>query len=180
MESTLKFWNELTSLYWWLSVFAVGLALNLLAAYLKPGLDGFLSKCSESARSKSVRRAEKFETDTLELMRNPQLLQLEALYEIRTRIRIVFFFIASTGLIFMSHFISEHAKADPSAFKWLLVIISSGLSTLTIVWTYQMLVVASECRAIIDAANERIATLLASSSDPPYVSQVGSRRRFNR
>jgi len=53
------FVDNLTSTHWWLSVVVVGVALNLVAAYLKPRLDHWAGRHSARAKERQVARAAK-------------------------------------------------------------------------------------------------------------------------
>ena len=49
------FFNDITSLYWWISVVLVGIIINLLSSYLKPFIDKTLSNYSVARRNKVKR-----------------------------------------------------------------------------------------------------------------------------
>lgn len=48
--------DSISSLEWWVSVVIVGLAINLLASYLKPHIDHVLSRYSSRQRSNNEKR----------------------------------------------------------------------------------------------------------------------------
>ena len=55
-----NFLRDIGSPYWWLSVFVVGLAVNLLSAYLKPRLDRLLAKGSTSWATRNEKKKAAF------------------------------------------------------------------------------------------------------------------------
>jgi hypothetical protein len=69
-----RFIADLASWYWWLSVVAVGLALNLLSAYVKPWIDKRISYRSKRAKAKRIAAAEKFEAEVRALANDPMKL----------------------------------------------------------------------------------------------------------
>jgi hypothetical protein len=74
----LEFINSLSTLSWWLSVVFVGIALNILSAYLKFSIDKLLSKVSTtwSARTASQKHFRLIKVEELRIDKHKQLLLL--------------------------------------------------------------------------------------------------------
>jgi hypothetical protein len=84
MDEVLK---NLSSVSWWVGVVLVGLAINLIAAYLKPRLDGTLSSVSKRWATKSaVRRGER-EARIRALIASEHEQLLNRTEELRLRVR---------------------------------------------------------------------------------------------
>jgi|LFEF01.1.fsa_nt_gb hypothetical protein len=77
MESLSRFGTELASWYWWLSVVLVGIAINLVSAYLKPPVDSWLARNSTKRRARRNSEKAKFEQEVRVLAANSTLLILE-------------------------------------------------------------------------------------------------------
>ncbi len=77
MDALNRFSADLASWYWWLSVVAVGLAINLASAYIKSPLDAWLEQRSVKRRSAKRKASEAFEAETSEIAADSTLLILE-------------------------------------------------------------------------------------------------------
>ncbi len=64
--------TELSKPVWWVSVVVAGLLINLLSAYMKSSLDGFLSNISAWWRDKSVKRKQVWQNRVAEIRSSEQ------------------------------------------------------------------------------------------------------------
>ena len=77
METVSRFANDLASWYWWVSVVFVGIAINLLSAYLKTPVDNWWSSTSQRRKQRQVTRNEKFDEEVKRIAADATLLILE-------------------------------------------------------------------------------------------------------
>lgn len=89
-----RFLQDMTTTYWWLSVFVIGIAINLFAAYLKTPLDNFYSRVSLSKRLASEKR-------NAELENRAQAIATDTSLLIHTKIDILLHNIRATMSIAM-------------------------------------------------------------------------------
>lgn len=172
-----KFLQEVSTLYWWISVFIVGLFLNLLAAYLKQPLDQLLAKHDASRRNRNEIAKAKFVSSVAELVRTPILLQLESTFEVRCRVRIVFFFLASCVFLAFAIFMNTWNPLKSLDFGFVGVIVRIA-SLVSMFWAFGLLNLVRDCRRLVDAANVQIAEIEAKKYEGASASFVRERRSF--
>jgi hypothetical protein len=97
-----EFFDSVQTLYWWISVFVVGLGINLLSAYLKPRIDNWLVDSSSWWRSKSRKRIESRERLVKKLSENPNEELLLWLEMISRKIDGIGFIVAGSAVFVMS------------------------------------------------------------------------------
>jgi len=97
-----QFAKSLTSVSWWLGVVVVGVALNLISAYLKPKVDSTLSAASGWWKSRSEKQRAKRAEMIAFLRDNPDEQAFFIAEELRHRIRAVMWLIFS-GLSLLLH-----------------------------------------------------------------------------
>jgi hypothetical protein len=69
-----KFLNDITTIYWWISVVIVGVAINLFSGVI-PKLFSLFSKSVQTAvLSKNKKAREKYEKDVCSLVEDPELI----------------------------------------------------------------------------------------------------------
>jgi|JI8StandDraft_2_1071088.scaffolds.fasta_scaffold186631_1 hypothetical protein len=100
MTSIEKLLGDISSLHWWISVVLVGLAINLLSAYVKPQLDRWAKQISSSRQQKQADEDQLFREHVALLAGNTQLLICATSTEARCRWQAVSMAIAS--LLFAS------------------------------------------------------------------------------
>jgi hypothetical protein len=76
------FFDNLTSIQWWLGVVLVGIAINLLSIFIKNRFDGYFSKISTWWRNKSEKRKKVFELEINVLRENQHELIMASLLRI--------------------------------------------------------------------------------------------------
>jgi cytochrome c-type biogenesis protein CcmH/NrfG len=79
--------SDVTSWYWWLSIVLVGLAINLVSAYLKPLLDAYLDRRSASRREVRRQKEETFDKQTSLIANDPTSLLLAGQSAKHTEVR---------------------------------------------------------------------------------------------
>ena len=85
-----KLLEALTSPVWWVSVVIAGVVVNLVAAYLKPRLDGFLSATSSRWRTTSAAARERREQFLTQLQSDPAEFHYQQMRELRLRAQATF------------------------------------------------------------------------------------------
>ena len=108
--------NNLSSPAWWIGVVFVGIFISLLAAYLKPFVDGTLAKLSTHWK----KRIEKHETkrkEKIKLLQDNSEQRIAAHFqEMRFRIRATQYLIFSVMVLFFS-FTAFDVTEGPSFFR---------------------------------------------------------------
>src|SRR2546421_702947 len=89
------FFNNIGSIYWWLSVVAVGVLINLFSAYLKNRLDARLSKVSSWWRNRSEARKAQRLKEIDNLCDNPSEQIMMGIHELRIKMRAIFYWLFS-------------------------------------------------------------------------------------
>lgn len=84
--------KQVTSLSWWISVVIVGIAINLISAYLKPSIDQRLSQVSSFWQNKVNKNRKEREAKVKYLMHHPTEQPILGIQELRHRIFSLFFF----------------------------------------------------------------------------------------
>lgn len=79
------FIKNLSSVYWWLSVVFVGIAINLFSALFKDKLDSFFTKTSTWWKNKSEKRKSEFESAVKRLTGNPHIQMMVSFEGIRSK-----------------------------------------------------------------------------------------------
>jgi hypothetical protein len=82
-----KFVEDVTSIYWWLTVVVVGIVIHIAGSYLKPQIDKWLIAWSEKYRSRSAQRRAAYDEHVAKLRSDPTELFLAVAREIRLRLR---------------------------------------------------------------------------------------------
>ena len=83
----LRFLNDITSIYWWVSVVIVGLLINLAAAYLKPPLDLWLSRWSKKRTDAYSEKHTKYVQEVERLFLDPELISITGFEDLRCRLK---------------------------------------------------------------------------------------------
>ena len=107
------FINNLSSIYWWISVVIVGILINLLSAYLKVKLDSSLSRVSSWWRNKSeARKAQRLKD--LARLRNDSQEQMKLMLSIlRYRITSIMYFLWGVTIIVLAISIDQMTLGKP-------------------------------------------------------------------
>lgn len=108
--------TELFSSTWFMSVFVVGVLINLASAYLKPPIDRLLSRSSERIRARSEAMAAELETQSSAIASDTTLLIIEGqrlhTAELHTLTGFVMFLVVLTfGIFAQASGISPEKKA---------------------------------------------------------------------
>jgi hypothetical protein len=85
-----QFLDNVTSIYWWLAVVFVGIAINLTSAFLKPWLDNILGKTSKSWAEKNAKRREEFSNEVKRISTSTHLQLMLVATESRERMNSIF------------------------------------------------------------------------------------------
>lgn len=93
-----EFLNNLSSAYWWLSVVAVGIVINLVSHFLQKKLDSQLSKASTWWQRMSDKQKRK-RLEEIERLRNAQEQLLASFSELRYRIRATMYTVFGVGFM---------------------------------------------------------------------------------
>jgi hypothetical protein len=105
-----QFLNSVTSLGWWISVFLVGIFINVLSAYLKPNLDKLLSTTSGWWRKKVEDKQNARTLLVHELSGNFEDQTFFAFEEIRAKFRMIVLMIFSISFLLSSIFFIQIAS----------------------------------------------------------------------
>lgn len=153
-----KFFYDMATWYWWLSVVIVGLAVNLLSAYAKPWIDRWWGTRSERARSQRSAEAEAFEKEVNRLASNSTLLIVagQRLHsaEAATLVASVFFIF----LLVFSSFVSSSASISATIKSS-----SQVLITISLCVNVVLLLVFMRREAAMDAIVRRARKLFESA-----------------
>ena len=112
MQSLDKFIADVTTPYWWLAVVLVGIAVNLLSAYLKPQLDTFYSKYSHSRQLKLQSERTQLELEAGILYKNMRLLLLKGFEEIRWFVLSIFLLLLAFALASVGTYFDRQPRAS--------------------------------------------------------------------
>jgi hypothetical protein len=82
-----EFLTQVGSVYWWMSVVAVGIIINLASAYLKYPMDRYLSTVSVRWRNKSEVRKAEWLRKVRELRADPTEQYMFGIEELRLRLQ---------------------------------------------------------------------------------------------
>jgi hypothetical protein len=86
-----EFFNNLTSISWWIGVVIVGILINLVSAYIKSKLDSRLSKASTWWQKRSLAHEEKRRKELQKLRDKHHEQVMLALAGLRDRMRCILF-----------------------------------------------------------------------------------------
>ena len=127
MDTFTKFTNDVLTPYWWISVVAVGLLINLASAYLKGPLDRWLDERVTSRKAESDRKRQEEEAWIDRLASEPQLLALEMHAELRYGISVA---ISCAGLVLAL----QPTSTSSGLAAAVLALTKLGFAVVSIVW----------------------------------------------
>lgn len=131
MDALAKFFNDITSWYWWISVVVVGLGINLASAYIKPAVDRWYVRLSERKRLSSEAERAAFNAKVELLVASPFFLVIEALEELRERTRVLYFFGAAL-VLFGFHILAKRVPVTQTLVQTLLLLVTMAVG----LWAY--------------------------------------------
>ena len=97
-----RFFEDITSAYWWIAVVIVGILINLASAYLKPWLESAGSSLSRRYRNRVESRRRAHEAYVSLLRSDNHLQVLGGFNEMRCRLRSVIFIVTGLGFLTLS------------------------------------------------------------------------------
>lgn len=154
VDNLAKLVADLTSWYWWVTIVAVGILINIISAYLKSPLDRYFQAGSARRRAIAARRQVRFEEKVQLLTANPTLLILEAHAESRYRTQAVLLFVIATLTITVRGFIKPPGAGAEIPFAML-----SGILFVTVCGLYILAMYfmrhATAARVRVEAATQR-------------------------
>ena len=107
-----EFIKNLGSGYWWISVVVVGLLINLVSAYLKTPLDGFMVRTWGWWRDRSAKRRERFERHASALSNDPHRQLIYLGMEMRGRMQSAQFWLMALMLISFAIYLRAPLEAE--------------------------------------------------------------------
>ena len=106
-----RFLADISSLYWWVAVVVVGLAINLASAYLKPVLERHYSAYSDRSKRRSESEQKQIEVEAGILHKSTRLLVLKGFEEIRWFVLSIFLLVFAFGLAALAAYLVASTKA---------------------------------------------------------------------
>lgn len=155
MDTLSRIIEDLSSLHWWITVFAIGVATSVLGAYVKPWLDSARETLSGGLRRRTEEARAEFERAVNALLSHPHLLMLESFEEIREQTRFLFhflamFLLAGMGIAIMRMF------PERSWFTWGVLGLMIGGALLAAVMSNALLSSVSKRAELLAAVKRKI------------------------
>lgn len=150
--------DTLASPLWWLTAIISGLAVNILAAYIKPVLDKLLSSISKTYRKWSLDRKERVGKVAYYLLENPQELADLRGQVIHLTLKMILTITAGLFLSLGLEFIIEVSTIKEEAYLWLKIIIYfiTSLITIYLFQKYRILaLILKDCDVSVYSAADR-------------------------
>jgi hypothetical protein len=130
MSSFEKFAADLSSWYWWVSVVAIGLAVNLASSYLKPTLDRLYERWSTTRQVARLAADKIYQVDVRILASDSRLLICRGFEEMRFRVFTLALFLLSFSNVLGAIYIKKSA-AIPDAYGSIVVVVLFVFSLFT-------------------------------------------------
>jgi len=145
-----KFAQEVANSYWWLSVVATSLLLNLVAAYVKTPLDRALARISKSARARLREQRIKIERDIQELSTDPSASLDYVGAELGRRVRAVVWALGAifSFLFYLNFKLNALMAADHLEDIWLRYAFAAG-SLMFLLFAFMDYLEASRRRSVL-------------------------------